>query len=87
MIQKPSSNSKAKENAKYLLARLQLWSDGKIDELLAEGKEIQRRLNIKIQKKKENKMQAFCRLILMGKLGPSMKFINNEDQTLGVIIS
>ena len=61
VLQKPSSNSKAKENAKYLQARLKLWSEGKIDDLLNEGKEIQRRLKIKSKKRTENREQNFCR--------------------------
>ena len=86
VMQKPSSSSKAKENAKYLETRLKLWSEGKVEELLAEGREIQRRLSIKIKKRNENKEQAFCRLMLQGKIGPAMKFINSEDETIGVHI-
>ena len=84
MLQKPSSNSKARENAKYLEARLKLWSEGKISLLMKECKEIQTRLAEKLEKKKENKDKAFTRLMLLGKIGPAMKYINNEDQTLGV---
>ena len=84
MMQKPSSNSKAKENAKYLSARLKLWKEGKVDELIAEGRVIQSRLKTKLEKRKQNKEQAFCRLMMMGRVGPAMKFISNEDQTLGV---
>ena len=84
MLQKPSSNSKARINAKYLETRLKLWSDGKISMLMEECREVQKRLAVKLQKKKENKDQAFLRLMLMGKVGAAMKHINNEDQTLGV---
>ena len=84
MLQKPSSNSKARENAKYLETRLQRWSVGDIKDLMTECRDIQHRLSVKLRKKKENKDQAFCRLMLMGKVGPAMKFINSEDQTLGI---
>jgi hypothetical protein len=84
VLQKPSRRSKARDNAKYLEKRLQLWHDGKIEDLLAEGREIQKRLEEHIQKKKENKTQAFCRLMLHGKVGQAMKYINNEDVTKGV---
>ena len=69
-----------------LETRLKLWSEGKVEELLAEGREIQRRLSIKIKKRNDNKEQAFCRLMLQGKIGPAMKFINSEDETIGVHI-
>ena len=84
MLQKPSSRSKAKDNLKYLEKSLHQWSQGDITALISEGKEIQKRLDVRLKKKEENKKQAFLRLIFMGKLGPAMKYINNEDQTLGV---
>ena len=84
MLQKPSSNSKARENAKYLESRLKLWSDGKLPLLMEECSEIQKRLVTKLQKRKENKDKAFLQLMLLGKVGAAMKHINNEDLTLGV---
>ncbi len=84
MLQRPSSKSKAKENAKYLETRLQLWSAGKVQEIMDECNEIQKKLTKKLQKKKENKDKAFCRLMLLGKVGPAMKFINHDDPTIGV---
>ena len=84
MMQRPSTSSKARDNAKYLEQRLKLWTEGKITLLIDEGKEIQKKLTAKLQKKKENKEQAFIRLMLLGKVGPAMKFVNNEDNTRGV---
>ena len=84
MLQKPSSNSKARENAKYLGARLKLWSEGKIEILMEECREIQKKLAVKLQKRKENRDQAFIRLMLLGKVGPAMNYVNNNDQTVGV---
>ena len=84
VMQKPSSKSKAKDNAKYLENRLKLWTEGKINSLLAEGREIQKRLTAALKKKQESKEKAFCRLMLVGKVGPAMKFINNEDAIIGV---
>ena len=52
MLQRPSSRSKTKENSKYLAARLQKWSDSKIDELLEECRTIQKHM------KKGRKSQA-----------------------------
>ena len=58
MMQKPSKKSKAKENSKYLAKRLILWRDGKIDALIAEGKEVQKNLKEQFKKKTELKEQA-----------------------------
>ena len=84
MLQKPSSKSKARDNAIYLQKRLQMWKEGKIIELLEEGREIQARLTKKIQRKADSKEKTMIRLMLLGKVGPAMKHVNNEDQTLGV---
>ena len=84
LLQKPSKNSRARDNAIYLRRRLQLWSDGKVEELIAEAQEIQKRLDKQIKKKSEIKEKSFCSLVLLGKLRQAMKFINHEDITLGV---
>ena len=40
LLQKPSKHSKAKDHTEALKRRLQLWEQGKLDELLREGKAI-----------------------------------------------
>lgn len=45
LLQKPSKTSKAKGHLKALVRRIDLWSKGKIDELLSEGETIQSRLH------------------------------------------
>ena len=84
MLQKPNSKSKARDHAKFLEARLKLWSEGKIDQLLAEGREIQKRLSNKQKKREKNRDKSFCQLMLLGKVSQAMKYINNEDQARGI---
>ena len=84
MLQKPSAKSKAKEHSKYLAKRLQLWNDGDLDSILSENREIQKKLKRTQDKKKESREKAFCRLMLLGKVSQSMKFVNSEDDTKGV---
>ncbi len=84
MLQKPSPKSKAKENAKFLLKRLNWWFLGDLKSLLAENRVIQQRLQKKTKKMQESKQKAFCRLMLLGKVSKAMNFINNDDVTLGV---
>ena len=47
MLQKPSKKSKAKDHVKYLLSRLQKWSNGDLNGLMAECREIQKRLTFR----------------------------------------
>ena len=84
MLQKPSAKSKAKEHSKYLTNRLKLWYEGNIKSIMRENREIQKKLRQGQEKKKENKKAAFNHLMLLGKVGQAMKFINSEDDTRGV---
>ena len=49
-----------------------------------ECREIQARMKKTLEGKQESKEKAFCRLMLLGKVGEAMRFINSEDATLGV---
>ena len=84
MLQKPSSKSKAKDHVKYLDRRLKLWNSGDLESIMNENREIQKKLKKSHEKNKESNEKAFCRLMLLGKVSPAMKFINSEDDTKGV---
>ena len=84
MLQKPSSKSKAKDHSKYLEKRMKLWNDGDLDSIMAENREIQKRLKHSQDKKKESKQKLFCRLMLQGKVSQAMKFVDSENDTRGV---
>ena len=84
MLQKPSAKSKARDHTKYLDKRLKMWNQGEFDALLAENREIQKKLRRSQDKKKDTREKAFCRLMFLGKVGQAMKFVNSEDDTRGV---
>ena len=84
MLQKPSARSKPRDHTKYLAARLLKWNSGDIKSMLNEGKEIQKRMKKAFDRKEEVKDKAFMRNMLIGKIGPAAKFINNEDSVKGV---
>ena len=84
MLQKPSSKSKAKDHAKYLEKRLKYWTDGDLDSILSENREIQRKLKESQDEKQESKFKSFCRLMLAGKLSQAAKFIDSDNDTRGV---
>jgi hypothetical protein len=84
MLQKPNRNSKARDHAKYLTSRLDKWKNGNLLELLRECREIQKRLTQNNQAKQESNRKAFVRLMLVGKVGQAIKFVNNDDNVVGV---
>ena len=84
MLQKPSPNSKAKENTKYLGTRLQRWKDGKLDSIIGEVREIQKRVKRSDSQISESRSKAFCRLMFVGKVGQALKFLDNNSDIKGV---
>ena len=86
MLQRPSKRSKARDNAKYLSKRLALWQDGKLDQIMQELREIQKRIKIKVDKKVDQRKKAFCRFMLQGKVAKAVQFIDNsEGASTGVL--
>ena len=84
MLQKPSPKSKAKQHVKYLMKRLQLWKSGDLNTLMNEVNVIQKRLKTAVVNKRESNEKAFCRLMLLGKVGQALKFIDHDNCIKGV---
>ena len=67
LIQKPSRNCKAKECAKHLQRRLELWLSGDVDVLLNEGLGIQKRLRLnRPSREKHTLAQSFAKKMKQG---------------------
>ncbi|MCP4459569.1 MAG: hypothetical protein GY816_16330, partial [Cytophagales bacterium] len=81
MLQKPSSKSKARENSKYLLSRLENWARGNISDIMSECREVQKRLTKSNSIKIANLRKLFCKRMLEGKVREATKLIDNENQT------
>ena len=84
MLQKPASTSKARDHAKYLLARLEKWTNGDLKGLLDEARVIQEKLKRRKKADDSSRQKGFSRLMMVGKVGQAMKLINNEDSVVGV---
>ena len=83
MLQKPAKKSKSSDHIRYLKKRLAMWKEGKLNELLSECVEIQKRL--KSSKRKEEAVsRGFTRLMLEGKVRQALKLINAETDICGV---
>ena len=80
LLQKPAKSSKAKDHRMYLEKRLKLWTEGKISELVREGKVIQKRLSMN-KKKKTDTQQIFVRLMLQGKVSAALRWIGTNRST------
>ena len=66
MLQKPSVNSKASVNSKYLKERLALWDEGNLGKLRLQATEIQKRIQKELAKKQSNSHKLFCRYMMHG---------------------
>eukprot|EP00116_Pleurobrachia_bachei_P003851 sb/3464113/ len=76
LLQKPSSNSKAREHKVALQRRVELWQQKDYDSLLRECRGIQSRLDS--SKRSQNGMlKAFSRLMLHGKVRAAIRVVRN----------
>ena len=79
LLQKSSKTSKAKDHLKALERRIDLWSKGKIDELLFEGETIQSRLhNINTPKSIGELSKKFALLMEKGNVNGSLKLLTSN---------
>ena len=82
LLQKPSRNSKSKDHLRVLEQRLAKWKAGKLDELLNEGKAIQRSFSKKKKTRSERKYKRFISLMENGKVSSALRTIGSQETTL-----
>ena len=78
MLQKPHSRSKAKEPAKHLERRLQLWVKGEIESLVNEGRTIQHQFAQDCRKHRRSTQpvaRTFAKLMMEGKVRAALRLI------------
>ena len=80
LLQKPSATSKSKEHSKALETRLQMWSEGKLMELLKENRVIQHKLSNKPKKSSHDISRIFTKLMFEGKVGAALKFLDENAE-------
>ena len=86
LLQKPHAKSKAKEYLAHLERRMKLWQDGNIDDLLHEGRCIQKHLvYLRNQTPDSGKTnQIFSCLMLQGKVNAALRLLS-QDVNGGVL--
>ena len=86
LLQKPSRNSKAKDHQVKLTKRLKLRREGKISDILEEGRNIQQHLKSARPRQPEDTARIFANLMLQGKVNSALRFLT-EDHDKGGILS
>ena len=83
VLQKPSLNSTTKDHVRHLGRRMEMWRDGKLDELLEEGRAIQKRFS---RKKKvssgRNKVKSFTLHMESGRISAALRYLGNKATSL-----
>ena len=82
LLQKPSSRSKAREHALHLERRLKLWSDGELDDLLHEGRTVQRQLTLSQQSQQnddDRTARVFAKLMMEGKVRAALRLVTQAN--------
>ena len=85
MLQKPTRKSTSKQHSEYLTKRLTLWLDGNFEELLKEGRQIQKKLkqNERKDETPEKIAKNFAKLMLQGKVHAALRILDKQE-SLGV---
>jgi hypothetical protein len=79
LLQKPSRTSKSKDHVKHLQRRMDLWREGSIEELLDEGKCIQKRLpKVTSSSDDESISRIFRNIMLQGKVQNALNFLSRK---------
>ena len=79
LLQKPSPRSKAKDHVTCLSRRLELWKAGDFTELMFEIRYIQEKLvSSKRKRSITDVSRIFAKLVMEGKIGAALKFLDNE---------
>ena len=87
-LQKPYSKSKTKVHVKCLDKRMQSWSEGRILDLLAEGRTIQKRTfkGLIAQAKREgSRARSFAKYMFQGKYHSAFQLLEEENGSTGVL--
>ena len=76
LLQKPSRTSKPKDHSIHLERRLSLWLEGKIEDLVVEGRAIQSRLpKLSASTSDAQVARSFANLMFAGKTSAAIKLI------------
>ena len=75
LLQKPHPRSKARDHVSHLQRRLQLWGNGKLDELLEEGQTIQHQLRRNPPRRQEDTARTFAKLMMEGKVRAALRIV------------
>lgn len=85
LLQKPSSKSKAKEHSNCLERRLRTWLDGDLNDLVSEGRTIQRRIPKSYPGDGQKRLaRSFANLMFEGKTKAAIRLLT-EDVKGGVL--
>ena len=80
ILQKPSKNSKSKEHLKKVELRMTAWKDGKIDEILNECRDIQKKLLSSKRPPVKDLSRTFAKLMFQGKISAALKMLTDDNQ-------
>ena len=75
LLQKPTRKSTSKQHKLYLSKRLKLWCEGRFEELVKEGRQIQNKMkqNVRKDETPEKTAKSFAKLMLQGKVNAAMR--------------
>ena len=80
LLQRSSKKAKARENKDHLTRRMEMWENGKLRELMEEGKSIQKRLpKLPDRQSDEEMIKAFRNHMLKGNVNAALRLLNKAN--------
>ena len=79
VLQKPSQGSKTADHKRYLEKRLVMWKNGNLNDLLNEGRAIQKRFSRKKKSAPAKKEERFIKLMEKGKISAALRCIGSLE--------
>ena len=78
LLQKLSKKSKSKDHCRKLEERMNAWKEGRIRDLVREGRNIQQKITTSNQQSSEDKDKIFVKLMLQGKVNAALKLLSTD---------
>ena len=87
LLQKPCRKSTAKQHGQYLRRRMDLWEEGKFDEIMREVRFIQEKIKPSLtntERSLDHLAKVFAKLVLKGKIHAALRLLD-KNEAAGII--
>ena len=78
LLQNPTRNIKAKDRIEKMEERLSTWKEGRIMDLVKEGRIVQERIRSSCQRVPKDCAKIFAKLMMQGRVSSAVKIFSSD---------